>query len=358
MRSGVSLKFWIGGFFLSLLIITGISFLFGDSVLVYTWSSDLGTWIRPPGTVYRHRSEGWGTAHFGQLDVIGVRDISKTGVPAIAIWGDSHVEAFQVEQWEKMQEQLVDIWKSHGRTGLTAFGIGKSEASVADYYFQIPHYEKKCPSILAHVIIISGMDDVLPDQPSAVHGAFESKPEYRLVEHNRAPAHVRVRAALRKWGLDFVWLSAVPLIKDTKLRFSPGPAGTGRERVEIVREPNPGKAFSFLLSALRRQTAKPVTFVYCPEAPTIKGGKVDFADRDAGIVPIFAEECRRNGIGFIDMTRDFRNYYEEEGAFPRGFSNSRPSQGHFNSGGHRLVAKAIYRAYRSMNGISDALHTH
>ena len=69
-----------------------------------------------------------------------------------------------------------------------------------------------------------------------------------------------------------------------------------------------------------------------------------FKDHNADIVSAFARECRRNGIGFIDMTQDFCNYYRETGNFPRGFHNSRPSEGHFKLAGHRLIAKAIYRA--------------
>jgi len=359
MWHGVNLKSWILGFLLSYLSIWSISFLIGDTLVLSAWSPDTGTWIRPYGSVHKHRSEGWGTSRFGQLDVIGVDDITKTKIPAIAIWGDSHVEAFQVEQWERMQDVLMDLWRADGKA-LTAFGIGNSGESVADWYFKIPRYEKRCPEVIAHFIILSGLSDVFPDDPSAEHATFLSKPEYRIIEHNKEPEHRRIKVALRKCGLDFVWLPTRSFIKNTKLRFTLGPnKGPRLRNTEDAHKPEPKKSFSFLLHALSRQTTKPLIFVYCPHLPTIKDGQVRFEDPDRDIVSMFAEECRRNGLGFIDMTEDFHNYYQKTGTFPRGFPNSMPSGGHFNAGGHSLIAKAIYGATpQYINGRLDVFHSY
>ena len=141
-----------------------------------------------------------------------------------------------------------------------------------------------------------------------------------------------------------MWLPIRSLIKETKLRFSLGPHKPGYHNTEVIHESNPDKAFAFLLHELRNQTTKPVIFIYCPYLPLIKGGELNFKDRNADIISVFARECRRNGIGFIDMKQDFCSYYLGTGKFPRGFNNSRPSEGHFNGAGHRLIAKAIYGA--------------
>lgn len=354
---GVNPTHWILGFFLATLIIWSISYLFGDTLLLHTWSPETGSWIRPPGSIHRHRSEGWGTSRFGELDVIGVEEVSKSEAPAIAIWGDSYVEAFQVEQWERMQEVLMGMWRADGIKSLTAFGIGKSGESVADYFFKIPRYEKQCPAIIAHFIVLSSLSDVLPDQSSSENAAFQSKPEYRIIEGNKKPEHMRIKAVLRKCGFDFVWLPTRSLIKDTKLRFCLGPPKAGLRSTEVSHEPNTEKAFSFLLHALRHQSTKPIIFVYCPPLPAITGGEVHFKDHNADAVSVFARECRLNEIGFIDMTHDFCNYYGETGTFPRGFPNSRPSEGHFNGGGHRLIAKAIYKAVAMrIDGRFSAFH--
>ncbi|OPY15549.1 MAG: hypothetical protein A4E66_00066 [Syntrophus sp. PtaB.Bin001] len=349
---------WIFGFIFAFIIIWAFSALFGDTVITYTWSPDSGTWIRPPGSIHRHRSEGWATSYFGKLDVQGINDISRIKLPAIAIWGDSHVEAFQVEQQKKMQEVLVGLLKANGIKNITAFGIGQSGDSVADYYFKIPRYEKICSTIIAHYIILTDFNDVFPNQPLVGHASFQANPRYQIVDIKGKPDHLRIRAFLRKWGLDFVWLSAVTVIKDTRLRFSPGPCKVRLKSREVAHDQDPEKAFSFLLRALRNQTTKPIIFVYCPYVPAIDGGKVNFNDQKVNIIHVFARECRRNGIDFIDLTQDFYSCYRETGTFPRGFINTRPSEGHFNGAGHRLIAKAIYRtAYLSPNGVFDDFHT-
>lgn len=342
MQNKINPKHWILGFFLGFLIIWVIAFLFGNTLTTYTWSPETGTWIRLPGSVHRQRSEGWGTSHFGRLDVIGVNDVTKIKIPAIAIWGDSHVEALQVEQWERMQEVLIKMWRTNGIKNITAYGIGHSGESVADYYLKIPRYEKNCPNIIAHFIVLSNFEDVLPDQRTE-HAVFKSKPRYQITAQNQGPAHRQIKALLGKLGLDFVWLPAKSLIKDTKLQFMPGPNKPKLAGTEVIHETNKENAFSFLLHSLRHQTAKPIIFLYCPSIPKIKDGVVCLKDDNAKVVNIFARECRNNGIGFVDMTQDFCSYYQKTGTFPRGFANSRPSAGHFNVGGHRLVAEAIYR---------------
>ena len=355
MWHSVNPKHWILGVLLAFLIIWSISFLFVNTLAIYIWSPDVGRMIRQPGSVYKERSEGWGTSHFGQLDVVGVDDISKNEMPTVAIWGNSYVEACQVEQWERMQEVLNGMWRADGIKSLTAFGVGDSGESVSDYYFKIPRYEKTCPTIIAHFIVLAGMQEILPDQ-SFERSVFQSKPAYRIIEHNRELEYQRIKTILGKYRLDFLWLPTRAFIKDTKLRFSLGSHKSGLQSTKVAHEPEPEKAFAFFLNALRHETTKPIIFIYCPSVPTIGDGKVDFKDHDADIVYLFAAECRNNGIGFIDMTQDFCNYYRQTGAFPRGFANSRPSEGHFNANGHRLVAKAIYRAWLSVNGRFDAIH--
>ncbi len=359
MKDSLNLKHWIFGFVFSILAIWCLSFLFGDTLGLHKWSSEVGAWIRPPGSIQKMRSEGWGTSSFGQFDIIGVEDISNIKVPTIAIWGDSHVEAFQVEQEKKMQEQLMDMWRADGLMSLRSIGIGMSGQSVADYYFKIPLYEKICPSIFAHFIVISSLGDVLPNQSSANHASFQSKPNCRIIEGHKVPANWKIKALFRKFGLDFLWQPVKSLLKDTKFQFSVGPRTkiVTLKDTEIIYKTRNEKAFIFLLNALKQQTTMPIIFIYCPpNIPAILDGKVNFKDDESEAVSVFARACRNNGISFINMTSSFSNYYRETGDFPRGFPNSRPSKGHFNDGGHRLIAKAIYM-FLAMNRNFDVFYT-
>jgi len=161
--------------------------------------------------------------------------------------------------------------------------------------------------------------------------------------------------------MDFVWSAAVSVIKDTKLRFSLGPRKIGATSAVgannlVNHTPSSVESFKFILRAMRQQSEKPITFIYCPYVPIIKNNRVDFEDHEADMVAIFAKECQKNDIGFIDMTKEFCNYHKGTGKFPRGFHNSRPSQGHFNHNGHRLIAQAIYKDSISTNMRSHAFY--
>lgn len=349
VRQGINLKYWILGFLSAFLIIWIISFFFVATLVVYTWSSDVGRMIRVPGSVIQNRDEGWGTSHFGQYDVVGVDDISKNKIPTIAIWGNSHVEAFGVEQWERMEKILISMWKTDG-DNFTAFGVGDSGESIVDYFFKIYHYEKICPSIIAHFIIITDPTEAFPDQSVGTRSVFQSKPEYQLIEGNRILQYQRIKSILARYRLDFLWSPATNLIKNTKLRFSLGPHKVESQNSKIVDTLKPKEAFSFILNAFRCNTNKPIILIYCPYIPVISKGEVSLKDPNK-YISVLAEECRNNRIDFIDLTQDFCNYYWETGKFPRGFANSRPSEGHFNAAGHYLVAEAIYRYI--MNGRFD-----
>ena len=51
--------------------------------------------------------------------------------------------------------------------------------------------------------------------------------------------------------------------------------------------------------------------------------------------------CMDNGITFINMEDDFREYYLSEHKLPHGFNNTVPGQGHLNETGHMLMAYAV-----------------
>ena len=79
------------------------------------------------------------------------------------------------------------------------------------------------------------------------------------------------------------------------------------------------------------------------------------SDDEGERVEMFAEQCRRYRIGFINMEKSFRDYTRREEQFPRGFPNSIPSEGHFNRGGHELIAEAIFHYIQNQRA-NNAIH--
>ncbi|MBN1905490.1 MAG: hypothetical protein JW927_10365 [Deltaproteobacteria bacterium] len=352
----VYLSNWLFGFFFSFLFVWVLSFFFCDTVHTFSYSTEIETWVRPPGSIHRHRSEGWGDVWFGRMDVIGEADISLIKTPSVVIWGDSHMEALQIEQKNRMPQVLTDMFRADNINTFSAFGVGMSGESIADYYLKIPRYEKVA-EIKAHYIIICDISDALPDQSTAAHAVYLSEPAYRIVDTKKVPDHINIRKFLRKFELDFLWASAVSILKDTKLRFMPGPFDSDKNVIDDGYPLSVNEPLNFILHSLRHKTEKPIIFVYCPHLPAIKDNTVTFENKEHDSVDVFKNLCFKNGIGFIDMTNEFCSNYKETGKFPRGFQNSLVSQGHFNRDGHRIIAKAIYKNILSTKIIPNAVYT-
>ena len=349
---------WILGALISVGLVWIISYFFVDTLnLRAAWEPAIHRWTYAAGTIHRHRSEGWGTSHIGKYDINGIPDITSLRVPVVVIWGDSHVEAWQVDDSAKAAQALTALFDAR-EEAIVGVGIGRSGESVADYYFKIPQYEEICPKIAVHFVLLTDFDDVMPDHQKAFHAVFESRPTLRLVDDSSRPHFMRAVGILRACNMDFAWYLLTSL-KDVKLRFALGPNRVSETNVVSDKGCEPKAAWSFLLSRIRKQTTAPIVFVYCPHIPVIRDGTVIYDDPDATLVRLFEQECLRNGVGFLDMTDRFRKYYRKTGRFPRGFANSRPSEGHFNEAGQYLIAEAIFAfvSERKLEPSRYVLHT-
>lgn len=345
------------GFFFSLMFIWIVSYFFVDTLVTYDLDPKIDKYVFTPGSTIKYRTEGWGTTNVGRYGVNAVPDITRISGPKVLIWGNSYVEAFQVDDQEKMPQVLTYLFHSDGLKDLFAFGVGHSGDRIAQYYFDIPKYEQIASPIYMHFIILGSIVDVLPDNRQN-RSNFISKQGYSLVENKWEPLFQKEKAFLKKYELHFIWDLLRSTIKNLKPRFRPGPVLTNSDNGKSNEsKESPREAWSFLLKQLRMQTTKPIVFVYSPTVPRIEESSIVFSDQDAKLIKIFAEECFRHNIGFINMADDFSEYYRRTGRFPRGFANYRPAEGHFNSEGHRLIAEAIFKYIKVEKRSKHALYT-
>lgn len=334
---------WAMGFLASVLFAWAVSFLFLDSLEIYRWDSQAHCYVQARDTVMTYRSEGNGRTYAGAHGVSRYPDIGNVREKKVAFWGDSFVEAFQVDDSEKMDSVFTQKCLSEGKGDTVGFSCGMSGNSSADYYFRIPRYERLVPSIIAHVIIITGTEDILPSEKTA-RCEFRANPVLELRENEIPLPFQDVKAVFQRCGLTFLWNAAYPLATGLRLQLLPQAAASGRNTAPTpARAIRPEEAWPFLLDKFRSATDAPVIFVYCPAVPSLSKGMVTFDDPNREIMKVFACECRKRGIGYIDMSRDFLCQFLKDNTFPRGFSNSRIAEGHFNATGHRLIAERVYR---------------
>lgn len=343
---------WVTGFVTASAIVSCVSPYFISSLRVYEWSSDLNDYVIRPGYVHRNRDEGWSKTHYGVYGLHNASGLDRLAEPTVLIWGDSYVEAHQVNDHQKMDYHVSETLSMCEAGPTRAVAIGQAYWSIADYYFHIPAYERLFRPT-CHFIVLAehGLKDLCPDGET-----FLSQPAYAFVDRTIVDTRrSRIIAELQKYGLsDAVlapWKALRGVLKDVRsARFALGPVA--RQEQE-----DPADSTSFLFAAetpqrladswayaidmLTSVTETPIVFVLVPEVPYLKNGRVCLDDPQATwrlrLVRLLAEKR----VGCIDMAGTLMEDFRRTGQLSRGFHHGRPGRGHLNARGHRLLAQQI-----------------
>lgn len=325
-----------------------------DSLPSHEFDPVFGKFMYTPNTYIRWRAEGWATTFVGKHNTIAAKDIDKNELPKVAIWGDSVVEALQVPDESKMAQQLSKMFAQSDQKTL-GFAIAHSENSLADYVVDLREYESLIPNIITHYLVVCDLrDDTLPNRNIWTgRSEFIYDGKFRLVESENRRQHQQYYNQLSKYGLRMVsyffgkvtrwqiqlpWNSRKPVDPDKSVNKV-----TSYDKIE---------AWEFILSELRRQSDRPITFLYIPYRPAILRGKISFEDPQKEDKKIFAYICQKHNIGFIDLSEKFNDFFRNTNIFPTGFVNTFPGRGHLNVHGHRIVAKAIFLNERNRNSLN------
>lgn len=340
---------WAGGFVVATLLVWPVTGMLLDSECKLAYDAAVGDYVFAAGQQYRQRSEGWASTHIGKHGVLGTDDISAVREPIVAFWGDSYVEALQVDDEQKMTAQFTRLWRAAGGPPRRAADIGFSGRGAADYWHFMPVYERIAPAIACHVIVLGQLSDILPDVGEGRSATFVSRPAPAIKPIAHAPRKQEIKGLLDEMNLQLAWRLGNDLA-NCRLRLAMGEVAAGSPPAQAANaEPDAATlaAWSWLLDAFRSRTRLPVLFVYVPTVPCLQDGRVCSVDPQARLLGRFGELCRARGLGFIDMGDDFRRFHAQTGRLPRGFDNTVPGQGHLNADGHRLVAEAVCRTMRS-----------
>ncbi len=344
-RSGVKIIF---SFFLSVIFIWIVGIFFCNSLIYYQYDDTLKKMIHSPKTVYKHRTEGIAETYIGLYGINGIEDITKDNRNKIVIWGDSYVQAHEVNDPDKIPQVITKRLSEKGfGEKLMCFGVGMGLDSVADYYFDIPKYERLTQSVVSHFIIVTTINDTLPDKSTdEIRGIFKSNP-LRLYQDNWKPEFQKIKKALNKIKLSFIWQPVRSTLSSLKtLRFAPTKRNNNFTNFkefdkEVYSQKFLSDSWTFLFKKLREQTEIPITIVYCPAIPIIQNGKVIVEDNNGDYILLFKKIAKKYNISVLNVTDTFLSFYKRSELFPRGFSNSKPSSGHFNKYGHEIVSEVI-----------------
>lgn len=363
---------WIAGGALSVLAIWAVTAICQPNIVPERWDEALQRNLPLSGWKYRYRNESWAVTEYGAHGFHRHSDLSSTDTPPILIWGDSFVEALQVQNSDKMDAVLESLLSTDGN--LTPVGaVGNEKWGIGDYYFHIQKYEKLTGSSRCHFIHLFTLEDLYPDRNPAWRASlFLSSPSFHFVyrdslgdenpRHRENKPLAEIIFAMHPQFFLKMKTRALEIAHGEGLRFRPNPpsslsvpteTGPGGSRSGIptdgelhpdwVKGEAPIPAWRFAVDQLKKVATAPVVFIYAPAVPKFDKEQVALDNPEAALVDRFRDLCREMGVGFIDLETEFRRAWLEEGRFVRGFHSSRPGAGHYNATGHEIVAEAIHR---------------
>lgn len=346
---------WTAGGLIAVLLLWGITAVTLNSRVEQVFDSELGRVVSRPMSVRQYRTEGWATTHYGRYGIPGISDVRRTPGQKVMIWGDSHVEAQEVEDSQKTAVVANNLGLlQHVSNTVSFISWGESGACFANHCFDIPRYERVFPYLTKHYIVMSFTRRAFPnDQRSSSALFLEKDGNYQIIEKPvKLPSarSVAWRQRLTRAGLHvfFDLYKKFSLSMIAQLRFRVGPV----PRVVSDRDLPPfdmeytKRGFTWILKEIKLKTSSQVSVVYIPEVPKIVGGRIvydphELDSEEVSRKDVFRNVCQSEGIGFIDLADSFCDVARKDNVFPRGFRNTRPSEGHLNALGHRLVAEAI-----------------
>jgi hypothetical protein len=335
--AGILLR-WGVGFMLATLISWGIGAVFVSDVLVWHDDGVTGRWLPEADRPYTYTREGWGTTTW-QAHARLAEQLPRDDEPTVVFWGDSYVEARQVDDREKMFNVFTRLTEEDG-TDVRGVGVALSGWGLGDYYELLPKLRGRLGQPVRHVFVVQ-LKDLLPRHVDGEH----------VGPMGITPPHTPGFVAMRRWfyrlELSAFWSlprDAVATVRT--MRFRPGPAHSEFapvcECAPIVDELQ--DTWTSMVADLQARADAPIAFVLLPDVPQIRRGRVVVDEDTSAAVRFynaFVDTCRQQSIPCIDMAQPFIDAYRRTGRFPRGFANTRPSEGHLNAHGQRLVAEAI-----------------
>ncbi|MFH1913881.1 MAG: hypothetical protein ABIK45_06375 [Pseudomonadota bacterium] len=301
----------------------------------------INRWVAKPGTTSRTRGEGWASSTIGEHGIRGLRGGILPQGPKVVFWGDSFVEALQVEDSERMAQVFTALARQDGLV-MSGVGIGNGGDTLIDAVLRLPDYAVSLAPVTLNVLVLSRLEDLLPDKLRPCRSRFVSTPGFRLERMDCPPSLIARRLASPFRTLELAGAFEVfRKLKAITLRLDPGPAACAPEEERLAPKADEDAAFNFLLNYIREQSHSPVLLLRIPPIPTLEQGRIRLADPQPKFSQKIAQACERNGVGFLDLAPAFAAHFQTTGRFAHGFFNSPPGTGHLNQDGHQIVAEAV-----------------
>ena len=317
---------WLFAILFGFLIVNICCFFYERPVGWYDTEHGASRALWNPGTYLIHGQEGYSIT---KIDRYGYTNEDKPLDDSyILVMGSSHTQGKEVYV-DKRYTTLLNRELADGTDRLTVFNIAN------DGHF--------LPSLIKHFkAALTAYPDatiVVLEIGSTDYPVDEIERSYDQVEFNPAETAKAFQTFSSFQKAKLIIKEYLPLVNLIKKQIS-----TAKDAHRLVDEYQVDAsaykdAIDRDLSLIRSEYDGNIVFLYHPNMTLLPDGtlKLNYSlTWDA-----FAQACRNNRIDVIDMGPVFEEAYLDSYQLPMGFSNTLPGEGHLNTIGHQLAAKAL-----------------
>lgn len=274
---------------------------------------------------------------FGVTDADGFINKDVVENPDILFLGSSHTESMNVLQNENMCALLND--KFDGKYSAYNMGIsGHTIYKVVQYLNATLNIYQKAPK---YVIIETGdvaITDIAVQQALSGEVKKTKVVDTGLLYQMQKVPYFRMMYHQLDTGM-------LDMLTDKK-KANNATTNAKPEAVEKVEiDEKPYDEMLGYLQKLEKEYNTQIIVMFHPFETINADGSISFAQ--AEYAEIFSKVAQKNGIGFVNMTKDFEKMYYEEHHVPHGFSTGEIGAGHINKYGHAAIADRLYRYIES-----------
>jgi hypothetical protein len=310
----------------------GLALLFMELVL-HNYS---GKYEDSAGFELRHCREGLATSHFTHdgLRLTGNPRIPEA--PNVLIEGDSHVEAFQVDDQQTMGAVLERRLRAEGKRW-NVLQYGWSGADGPDYVYAAPLIlETYHPRAIFLVTNAGDFDSTTTESARLVELNGE------VVAEGVGPNSVRGRTPSYGGSLTRK-LKESALLYSMVLRFTMDiqpqlgeHKASAQDSEVLAKMPASDNAVKVIVRGLKQAYGGKLYILYTPSQPFSAETPVE--PQEAALL----SECHAEGVECSSLRERMVDDLLVGHELARGFYSSAPGQGHLSARGHELVADRIY----------------
>jgi lysophospholipase L1-like esterase len=311
------------------------AFVFGPGPK-YVFDSELGK-IYAAGTSVFRATEGRGLTRYVANGEIAT---PYSGGESLVVLGDSHTEAYQVNDDEKFVSVAERSLRQKGYE-VDLHNLVVSGARIANYVYMSNyvnrHYSPK-------VLVVQVTEEDFTPQESfrpARASYFVALADGTLVIKHKPPVDdsrsrlsiIPQSSALVNYGryrLDQIRTLMAPPVSQAQVASASEAAASPASGVDTVK---------LELQALRRAYPDiPIVILALPHVPRVEGGRI--VSQDPQYVALLESIRGAGGFYLVDPLPAFLDLIAQ-GKLPRGFANTSPGDGHMNVDGHQIVGAAL-----------------